>query len=89
MLSLSPNVNLVDYQGLTDGTHTKGSRSWSELETAEIMSLETGSPKDSLVIDNLADTWTSKNIFRSTNHGVLRRTAESVALNLLRYRRKN
>jgi hypothetical protein len=89
MLSLSPNVNLVDYQGLTDGTHTKGSRSWSELETAEVMSLETGSPKDSLVIDNLADSWISKNIFRSTNLGVLRRTAESVALNLLRYPRKN
>jgi hypothetical protein len=89
LLSISPNVNLVDYRGQTEGTHTKGSRSWSELETAEIMSLETGSPKDSLVIDNLADTWTSKNIFRSTNLGVLRRTAESMALSLLRYRRKS
>ena len=87
MVSISPNVNLVDYHGQTEGTHTKGSRSWSELETEEIMKLESAAIPLVEVIDELADTWIARNIFRSTNLGVARRAAESLVLNAIRSRK--
>ncbi len=84
MVSISPNVNLVDYRGQNEGTHTKGSRSWEELETEEIMMLESVAIPLVKVIDELADTWIARNIFRSTNLGVARRAAESLVLNAIR-----
>ncbi len=87
LLSISPNVNLVDYQGQTEGTHTKGSRSWVELETEEIMQLEPESVPSLKLADALADNWIAKNIFRSTNLGVARRAAESLVLNAMRPKR--
>jgi hypothetical protein len=84
LLSISPNVNLVDYRGQTEGTHTKGSRSWSELETDEIMGLESGDTSFLKPTDELADNWIARNIFRSTNLGVARRAAESLVLNAMR-----
>jgi hypothetical protein len=87
LLSISPNVNLVDYQGQTEGTHTKGSRSWAELETEEIMQLEPESVPSLKLADDLADNWIAKNIFRSTNLGVARRAAESLVLNAMRPKR--
>ena len=87
LLSISPNVNLVDYQGQTEGTHTKGSRSWAELETEEIMQLEPESVPSLKQADDLADNWIAKNIFRSTNLGVARRAAESLVLNAMRPKR--
>jgi hypothetical protein len=84
MVSISPNANLVDYRGQTEGTHTKGSRSWVELETDEIMMLESAAIPLVKVIDELADTWIARNIFRSTNLGVARRAAESLVLNAIR-----
>jgi hypothetical protein len=87
LLSISPNVNLVDYQGQTEGTHTKGSRSWAELETEEIMQLEPESDPSLKLLDDLADNWIAKNIFRSTNLGVARRAAESLLLNAMRPKR--
>ena len=82
--SISPNVNLVDYRGQTEGTHTKGSRSWAELNTDEIMTLESEEASFPKPTDDLADTWIAKNIFRSTNLGVARRAAESLVLNAMR-----
>ena len=87
LLSIAPNVNLVDYQGQTEGTHTKGSRSWAELETEEIMQLEPESVPSLKLADALADNWIAKNIFRSTNLGVARRAAESLVLNAMRPKR--
>jgi hypothetical protein len=87
LLSISPNVNLVDYHGQTEGTHTKGSRSWAELETEEIMQLEPESVPSLKLADDLADNWIAKNIFRSTNLGVARRAAESLVLNAMRPKR--
>jgi hypothetical protein len=87
MVSISPNVNMVDYRGQTEGTHTKGSRSWAELETDEIMVLESVAIPLLKVIDELADTWIARNIFRSTNLGVARRAAESLVLNAMRSRK--
>ncbi len=84
LLSISPNVNLVDYRGQTEGTHTKGSRSWAELNTDEIMKLESEETSLLKTTDDLADTWIAKNIFRSTNLGVARRAAESLVLNAMR-----
>jgi hypothetical protein len=84
LLSISPNVNLVDYRGQTEGTHTKGSRSWAELETDEIMRLESGDTSSLKPTDKLADNWIAENIFRSTNFGVARRAAESLVLNAIR-----
>ncbi len=84
MVSISPNVNLVDYRGQTEGTHTKGSRSWAELETDEIMMLDAGDTSTLSAIDELADNWIARNIFRSTNLGVARRVAESLVLNVIR-----
>ena len=84
LLSISPNVNLVDYRGETEGTHTKGSRSWAELNTDEIMELVSVDASFLKLPDELADTWIARNIFRSTNLGVARRTAESLVLNAIR-----
>jgi hypothetical protein len=84
LLSISPNVNLVDYRGQTEGTHTKGSRSWAELNTDEIMTLESEETSFLKPTDDLADSWIAKNIFRSTNLGVARRAAESLVLNAMR-----
>ena len=84
LLSISPNVNLVDYRGQTEGTHTKGSRSWAELDTDEIMELESVGTSFLKPTDELADNWIARNIFRSTNLGVARRAAESLVLNAIR-----
>lgn len=84
LLSISPNVNLVDYRGQTEGTHTKGSRSWSELETGEIMKLESVDSSSLKPTDELADNWIARTIFRSTSLGVARRAAESLVLNAIR-----
>ena len=84
LLSISPNVNLVDYRGQTEGTHTMGSRSWAELDTDEIMGLESGDSSFLKPADELADNWIARNIFRSTNLGVARRAAESLVLNAIR-----
>lgn len=84
LLSISPNRNLVDYKGQTDGTHTKGSRSWAELDTDEIMDLESGDTLFLKLTDQLADNWIARNIFRSTNLGVARRASESLVLNAIR-----
>lgn len=84
LLSISPNVNLVDYRGQTEGTHTKGSRSWSELDTGEIMVLESVDTSFLKPTDELADNWIARTIFRSTNIGVARRAAESLVLNAMR-----
>ncbi len=84
LLSISPNVNLVEYKGQTGGTHTRGGRSWAEMKTGAILKSATDGVPPPEHIDELADSWVAKNIFRASNFGVIRRTLESLFLNATR-----
>lgn len=75
---ISPNRNLVSYNGAKTGTHTKIPRLSRELQIETLAGLT-----DDLQFDSRADTWVQKISFRSSPIGVFRRILESVVLNIL------
>lgn len=85
-LCLSPSVNLVEYVGYDEGTHTATVAAWTELP------LYSG-PRASLLTrdaerDPAADAWLTRTAFRGTIAGVLRGVAVSAALALRKRRRE-
>jgi hypothetical protein len=84
LVCLSPNRNLCQYTGQTNGTHTFSPRTFSELPVSEISELTIPEVLD---IDTLADNFISEKVFRSTPFGLLRRYMESTVLNLVRTRK--
>ena len=61
MFCITPNVNLVEYIGINNGTNTFTKRRWSELEKYE---KEISSEKILLLEDKIAEQWNSENVFR-------------------------
>jgi hypothetical protein len=84
-VSLSPNLNLVEYVGHDEGTNTLTRASWIDLP------VYTG-PADELLnptpeADPVADAWVNRVVFRGTAAGVIRGVAVSLVLGVRKRRR--
>lgn len=64
---LSPNVNLVTYDGLDEGSHTLTRPPWVELE---IGTLDSKFDFDEPTLDLKAEDWVAKKIFKETVFGL-------------------
>jgi hypothetical protein len=84
-LSLSPNVNLVEYVGHDEGTNTLMRPAWTDLPvyTGPAEVLLTPTPER----DRAADAWINRVVFRGTPFGVLRGVAITLALGIRQRRR--
>jgi hypothetical protein len=78
LVSLGPNRNMANYAGNASGTHTRFAPNWIEPLVESIGLLRND---NNVAIDVIADHWVSRNCFRASPFGVLRRTGESVILN--------
>lgn len=78
-----PNRNLVDYLGVTGGSHTRRRRPWQELDIHEI-DLEQ-LPK-SARLDATAERFLQRKNQRATSTSVLLAPLEYLALNLSKNR---
>jgi hypothetical protein len=58
---ISPNINLIKYDGLISGTHTKTKQRWSELEIERDENIEIIHTAN---FDWKAEKWSSKNVYR-------------------------
>lgn len=82
---ISPNANLVTYDGYSDGTHTYLKPGWSELPRFD------GAWEDLaqgiLALDVEADKWAAKHVYSETLYGLTRGVPISLVLELRkRYR---
>ena len=77
-LTLSPNVNLIEYVGHEDGTHTLMKPAWKDLPvyTGPVAPLLEPSPE----LDPTADAWVNRVVFSGTPFGVVRGVAITAAL---------
>jgi hypothetical protein len=86
MLCVTPNRNLINYMGQSEGTHVRTQALWVELP---IESLPAHEPADVQICqDQIADEWLSKTCYRSSPTGLIRRIVESKVLSILRFFRK-
>jgi hypothetical protein len=77
---LSPNANLVTYDGYTDGTHTFLKPGWTELERfdGDYTTLFEANPK----LDFAADKWAARHVYSETACGVSRGVIISAVLEI-------
>ena len=80
-----PTSNLIDYHGLTGGTHTERSRSWSELPIERMKF----SSEDAQVaeLDERADAFVQRKGHRATPIGVLTGILEGPLISVIRWLR--
>jgi hypothetical protein len=85
---ISPNHNLVTYNGFDEGTHTRSKAPWTEIAVTKPEGFE-DEPIQLLNLDLAAEKWLAKNVFGENLIGVFKGIAKSVALQYLtRHRRK-
>lgn len=82
-LCLSPNVNLVTYNGYEDGTNTLRRARWPELPIGELVT-----SSDEPLFDQKADQWIHKTVFRGDVAGIFFGPLESLALAIRNHYRK-
>jgi hypothetical protein len=84
---VSPNANLVTYDGYSDGTHTFLKPGWSELPVFkdDFNILVNGVPE----YDSSADNWAADHVYSETLYGVTRGIAISGVLELRKYYRRS
>ncbi len=84
---LSPNTNLVTYNGYVDGTHTQSKASWQELPTGSISleNINSSSP----TVDFCADKWIERHVFGGSISGFSKGLLQSTALEIRALRRRN
>ncbi len=83
-LCISPNVNLVTYNGYEGGTNTLRNARWPELPIGELLN-----DSSEALFDHKADRWIHKVVFRGDVTGVITGPLESGALAIRnRYRRR-
>lgn len=76
--ALSPNRNLVTYNGYDVGTHTRLSASWPELPIEQIQDLDCNGAQ----LDIAADQWVGRTVFGESVRGNLMGLAASSYLGL-------
>jgi hypothetical protein len=80
---LSPNRNLVSYQGWSEGTHTLRTAKWTELPVSILEFGKRDSFAEPIVHDESADRWIGKQVFRESTIGIAEGIAASVALRVI------
>lgn len=83
--TVCPNVNLASYAGFEVGTHARRKARWVDLDVRDPGSLD--GPIDLSSIDEVADSWIGRTVFRETVPGLIDGLATSAALEVLRRRR--
>lgn len=84
-LMISPNSNLVTYDGYTDGTHTFLKPGWKELPLFDGNWENISSGE--LSQDVIADKWAAKHVYAETLYGLTRGVAISAVLELRKHYR--
>lgn len=82
MYCLSPNVNLVTYKGLDEGSHARFSAPWTELPLRNIDQTRDVKPQ----IDNLSEVWLSRKIFGGSVRAFALKVLSSLVLRFSRDR---
>lgn len=67
-MAIAPNSNLSTYGGHDSGTHTRRKPRWTELALA---TSPPDSPRDVPAVDEGADDWTARTVFRESPWGIL------------------
>ena len=80
---ISPNVNLVKYSGLDSGSHTLTAAPWSELPI-EIIDSDSLTSINDIKIDELAENWIKKWVFKENVPGLSRGLLVSAVRTLLK-----
>lgn len=80
---ISPNVNLVKHSGFDSGSHTLTAAPWTELPI-EIMDFDSLTSKDAIKIDELAENWIQKSVFKESVPGLSRGLLVSALRTLLK-----
>ncbi len=85
---ISPNSNLIVYDGFQEGTHTRRKVRWHPLPITELIfsPINRLEIKDNFDID--ADKWLGKNVFQETLVGAVDAVLASKALTLLKFLNK-
>jgi hypothetical protein len=83
-LAVVPNVNLVEYRGIQDGTHTRRKRRWDELPIGSIDLPNLESCVSNETVDLRADLFFHARVQRASWANILLGPLEEVALRLQR-----
>ena len=75
---LSPNSNLVTYNGYVDGTHTRSKAPWPELMTGDVSLGEIN--RENTQVDFVAERWIDKNVFGGSLTGLSKGLLQSAVL---------
>lgn len=78
---ISPNVNLVDYIGHENGTHTRSRPRYKELKIAKIENEKISTLPN---LDFSAEDWIKKTIFRERLYGLLDLKSKTLALKAIK-----
>jgi hypothetical protein len=79
--SISPNVNLVEYIGQTNGTHTRRKPRWNELKVSPLSGFDSTSK---LISDPLAEKWLGETVYKQSKLGLLDSFVSKAALKILK-----
>ena len=85
---ISPNSNLIVYDGFEEGTHTRRRVRWDPLPITELSFSQSNRLEIKENIDIVADQWLGKNVFQETLVGAVDAVLASRALTLLKFLKK-
>ena len=80
-MAVTPNRNLVQYDGFEGGTHTRIKRKNKQppIETLSFQNMP-----EQMIYNQQMDRWTSKNMNRDTPFGLIETAAASLALGIIK-----
>jgi len=81
---IAPNVNLVQYDGFSGGTHTLRNAKWSELPLGDINLENAADLLEEATQDSEADKWLGKLLFGESIRGFFEGIAASCAMETIR-----
>lgn len=84
---LSPNSNLVTYNGYIDGTHTRSKAPWPELPLGSVSLVDVNC--ENTQVDLGADRWIDRNVFGGSLSGLSKGLLQSAALEARALKRRN
>lgn len=83
-MCVSPNRNLVTYNGHVGGSHTRRSSAWAELPISSIELDQLGANADTIEFDNGADDFLQRTAQRATPFSVALGPLEALAMEALK-----
>ena len=79
---ISPNQNIAQYFGFENGTHTRRQIEWRELEIESLPTNDRSLGENQ--VDELADVWLGKNVFKETKIGVIEGQVITLLLSMIK-----